>query len=381
MNPIQTANVLSTVERAIAALRQAGPVALTGEDDRAVVMLAAETVTPDALAGLDGWGGGPARLALTAERAAVLHIAPTGARVIELALDEHLRAPGVIRSLADPTADLDHPLRGPFHRLKEPAGALIEAAIKLCKIGHLLPAAVCAPLDAPAATAQAGARAAPTLEARAVMAYDNAVALALDQVAAARVPLEGAEDARVIAFRPRDGGYEHLAIVIGAPDPAQPVLTRIHSECFTGDLLGSLKCDCGQQLRGAIAEINKAGGGVLLYLAQEGRGIGLINKLRAYRLQEDGFDTVEANERLGFENDERVFLAGAEMLRALGFTAVRLMTNNPAKVEALSRFGITVTERVPHAFPANNHNEFYLATKARRSGHYLDLLDGREHDD
>jgi GTP cyclohydrolase II len=149
------------------------------------------------------------------------------------------------------------------------------------------------------------------------------------------------------------------------------VLTRLHSECFTGDLLGSLRCDCGDQLRGAIAEIARAGSGVLLYLAQEGRGIGLVNKLRAYQLQDAGFDTVDANEQLGFDADERVYLPAAEMLRQLGISRVRLLTNNPEKVAALTRCGIAVVERVPHIFPANDHNERYLRTKASRSGHLL----------
>ena len=154
-----------------------------------------------------------------------------------------------------------------------------------------------------------------------------------------------------------------------SPDPAGPVLTRIHSECFTGDLLGSLRCDCGDQLRGAIAELARAGSGVLVYLAQEGRGIGLVNKLRAYELQDRGFDTIDANEQLGFDADERVYLPAARMLRHLGFGRVRLMTNNPAKVEALERCGVAVAERVPHAFPANRHNELYLRTKVVKGGH------------
>jgi GTP cyclohydrolase II len=143
----------------------------------------------------------------------------------------------------------------------------------------------------------------------------------------------------------------------------------LHSECFTGDLLGSLKCDCGNQLRGAIEEISKAGGGVLLYLAQEGRGIGLINKLRAYRLQDQGFDTIEANERLGFEADERLYGIAARMLKLLGYNAVRLLTNNPDKVAALKAAGIKVAARVRHAFPENEHNHAYLKTKAQKAGH------------
>ncbi|HKS88585.1 MAG TPA: GTP cyclohydrolase II, partial [Stellaceae bacterium] len=199
----------------------------------------------------------------------------------------------------------------------------------------------------------------------------RAAAAGLTRVAEARVPLADAEDARLVAFRPGDGGSEHLAILIGAPDPEAPVLVRLHSSCFTGDVLSSLRCDCGEQLRGAIAAIAEAGGGALLYLAQEGRGIGLVNKLRAYQLQDAGFDTLDANEQLGFDADERVYLPAAEMLRQLGFRTVRLLTNNPDKVAALERYGIRVVERVPHVFPANGHNERYLRTKATRSGHLL----------
>jgi len=209
-----------------------------------------------------------------------------------------------------------------------------------------------------------------TVEAAAVFKRDAAAA-GLERVAEARVPLADAENARLIAFRPRDGGLEHLAILIGSPDPARPVLVRLHSECFTGDLLASLRCDCGDQLRGGIDAIARAGGGVLLYLAQEGRGIGLVNKLRAYRLQDAGFDTLDANEQLGFDADERVYLPAAEMLRQLGFGAIRLLTNNPEKVAALQRYGIRIAERVPHVFPSNGHNERYLRTKATRSGHFL----------
>ena len=201
--------------------------------------------------------------------------------------------------------------------------------------------------------------------------YDGRIAATLTPVARAKLPLADAPNTRVVAYRPASGGNEHLALIIGEPEPPGPVLVRLHSECLTGDLLGSLKCDCGDQLRGAIRVIGNHGAGVLLYLAQEGRGIGLINKLKAYELQDQGFDTIQANERLGFEADERIFAAAAEMLKQMGFTSVRLLTNNPDKVEALKRYGIEVVERVPHAFPANPHNEAYLATKKAKAGHVL----------
>ncbi|MDJ0982732.1 MAG: GTP cyclohydrolase II, partial [Kiloniellales bacterium] len=156
---------------------------------------------------------------------------------------------------------------------------------------------------------------------------------------------------------------------IGTLAPDAPALVRLHSECLTGDLLGSLRCDCGDQLRGAIKTISEAGSGVLLYLAQEGRGIGLANKLRAYGLQDRGADTLEANEQLGFDPDERVFVPAASILRMLGIARIRLLTNNPEKERAMARLGIEVAERVPLVIPANPHNADYLDTKARRFGH------------
>jgi GTP cyclohydrolase II len=240
----------------------------------------------------------------------------------------------------------------------------------LAKLAALLPATLVLPLARAEAALARRRPDIPMVDAAAVLSR-RAAMTGLSRVAEARVPLAEAEDARLIAFRPGDGGTEHLAILIGTPQPATPVLVRLHSECFTGDLLASLRCDCGDQLRGAIATISRTGGGVLLYLAQEGRGIGLVNKLRAYNLQDAGFDTVDANEQLGFDADERIYLPAAEMLRQLGVPAVRLLTNNPDKVAALERYGIRVVERVPHVFPSNGHNERYLQTKATRSGHLL----------
>jgi GTP cyclohydrolase II len=172
-------------------------------------------------------------------------------------------------------------------------------------------------------------------------------------------------------FRDLDGSEEHYAVEIGAPDRTLPVLCRLHSACFTGDLIGSQKCDCGPQLRAALDQIGRAGQGVLLYLNQEGRGIGLANKMRAYALQDQGFDTVEANHRLGFEDDERDFRLGADILKAMGFASARLMTNNPAKAAMMETCGLAVTERVPLRVGATRHNLAYLRTKASKSGHLL----------
>ena len=205
-----------------------------------------------------------------------------------------------------------------------------------------------------------------------VLAYAETEVAGLRQIVSADVPLNGAPDSRVVAFRSHGSAIEHLAIVIGRPETREAPLVRIHSECFTGDLLGSMRCDCGEQLRGAIRRMAEDGSGVLLYLAQEGRGIGLVNKLRAYGLQDRGLDTMDANRALGWGADERNFLIGATMLRIMGINRVRLLTNNPDKLDAMTACGIEVVGREPHLFAPNGVNDEYLATKAARFGHMLD---------
>jgi GTP cyclohydrolase II len=367
---------MRAVDRALAALRRGEAVAVACADGSVAVALAVETVGADALARLKRLaGGGEPVLAVTRRRALVLGAMPNGAKLddggaVTLAVPGGLTAEDAA-ALADPEQRPGGALPAGMTASAAEPGSREAAAVDLAKLARLLPAAVVAPARVTTGGLEAWAKRHDLLHVRAsdVADYRTHVVRTLRMVTDARVPLEGAEDTRVIAFRPADGGPEYLAIVIGEPDPEQPVLARLHSECFTGDLLGSLRCDCGDQLRGAIAEIARRGSGVLLYLAQEGRGIGLVNKLRAYRIQDRGFDTVDANEILGFESDERVYLPAAEMLRQLGFRAVRLMTNNPDKMRQLARWGIEVVERVPHIFPSNNHNEAYLRTKAERSGH------------
>ncbi|WP_169543773.1 GTP cyclohydrolase II [Sneathiella aquimaris] len=359
---------LRRVDRAIADLRRGLPVVIHSENG-AVVALSTEMAFDAELEKLAAMGEAPF-LALTAHRANVLHIKPTGENTIRVKIEDWMDVP-LMRALADATHDLDHPFRGPFTRLKGAVSKACEGSIKLAKLARLLPSTLVSEIDADTAEDLAANEDLGILHASEIFQYDERAAFQLHPVAGAWVPLQGSENTHIQSFRPIDGGIEHLAILIGDPNRHEPVLARLHSECFTGDLIGSLKCDCGEQLRGAIKAIADEGSGVLLYLAQEGRGIGLINKLRAYKLQKDGFDTIDANERLGFDADERVFRPAAEMLKHLGFNKVRLMTNNPEKVEGLDRCGIDVVERVVHKFPSNSHNELYLATKRKKSGHYL----------
>ena len=357
------------VERAIDDLRRGWPV-LVRDGSSAFLGLATEAAagereTLQALAH-------SLFLVITAQRAAVLHLKlrEDAAAAIALAPDDDW---DVMASLADATQDLDRPLRGPLVSAAVPAGA--AAALSLAKQARLLPSLMGGP---PAlAPGQSLEEFAAThdlilVEADAILQHESTAIGSLRAVAEARLPTALAESGRLVAFRAADGAQEHLALVIGDPKPHDPVLVRLHSECFTGDILGSLRCDCGDQLKGAMARM-AAESGILLYMRQEGRGIGLVNKLRAYHVQDQGFDTLDANLRLGFEADERLFRPAAQMLKALGFTKVRLLTNNPDKVEGLKAAGIDVVERVPHAFPTHAHNEDYMRTKAKRSGHYLDV--------
>jgi GTP cyclohydrolase II len=347
--------------KAITALRRGEPV-LIRDDQISLLAIAAELVTEEHLGRLRAISRGSARVVLTRRRAVALGLASRDnlSGALTIAVSPEMPAL-VIRNLADPGASLgaEPPGFGP-EPVAARGGALaaVGSAALVVRLGK--------------AEVALFARRGDIIMIEADTVFRRVAATAgLERVAEARVPLADAEDARLIAFRPRDGGLEHLAILIGSPDPSAPVLVRLHSECFTGDLLASLRCDCGDQLRGGVAAIARTGAGLLLYLAQEGRGIGLVNKLRAYRLQDAGFDTLDANEQLGFDADERAYLPAAEMLRQLGYGIVRLLTNNPEKVAALERYGIRVVERVPHVFPSNGHNERYLRTKATRSGHFL----------
>jgi GTP cyclohydrolase II len=267
--------------------------------------------------------------------------------------------------IADPALDLRNPFKGPFRAEPLAWADTATAALELARIAGILPAFMVNPEGAG--------------EAQGVAASDLAsyqASGALQIITRARLPVSASEDAEIVAFRSAADLREHVALIIGQQTGDRLPLVRLHSECLTGDILGSLKCDCGPQLDAALHamahEARDSGGwGVLLYMRQEGRGIGLINKLRAYRLQDQGFDTVEANQRLGLPDEARDFPVAARMLELLGTKAIRLLTNNPAKVTALEAAGVTVAKRVPHQLPENPHNARYLATKRDKSGHLL----------
>ncbi len=351
-----TASPSRRAAQAIDALRHGWPIAL---EDGPTLLPAETAFAPGARSDRMLIGAARAEtLKLANQREAAVPDAPVlvrGAEEFDLA---------AARALADPALDLANPLKGPFRaeHLDWAQGA--AAALGLARIAGILPAFLVDPANAGEAQPFAPAD---------LAAFSDPSRLAI--AARARLPVAAGEDCEIVAFRAPDDLREHVALVFGDPRSDKPPLVRLHSECLTGDVLGSLKCDCGPQLDAALHaashEAREGGWGVVLYLRQEGRGIGLVNKLRAYRLQDEGFDTIDANRRLGLPDEARDFPVAARMLELLGARSVRLMTNNLEKVVALEDAGVRVVERVPHQLADNPHNARYLATKRDRAGHLL----------
>ncbi|MEW4449302.1 GTP cyclohydrolase II [Qipengyuania sp. JC766] len=342
--------------RAIDALRHGWPIAMEGGP----VLLPVETaIASEARAG---------RMLLSATRAATLKLAnqreagdPRNPVLIRGA--EPFDLAGAL-PVADPALDLSSPLKGPFEAVPLDWTDAARTALDLARLAGILPAFLVDPEHAgesePVSTQD-------------LAAWSDPANLRI--VTRARLPIAAGEDGTIVAFRAPDDMREHVALILGRQTGDRVPLVRLHSECLTGDVFGSLKCDCGPQLDGALsaiaAEASQGGWGSVLYMRQEGRGIGLVNKLRAYRLQDQGFDTVDANTRLGLPDEARDFPTAARMLDLLGARTVRLLTNNPAKVAALESAGVRVEERVAHSLPDNRHNTRYLATKRDRHGHLL----------
>ena len=320
--------------------------------------------------------GGSLSLIITSKRATALglgELRSAGARVLPLARN---MAMGKIAALASApvTSSSDaRPPRGPIRR-----GAAgddrDDAIIGLLKSAWLLPAALRMTVNRSRSTKVddlIADRVLHQVSATALAALARRMESRVVKISEARIPLADAPEARLLCFRSALGGREHLAIVIGDPSAEVGIPVRLHSACLTGDVFGSLRCDCGEQLRQSVAALRQLGGGVLLYLAQEGRGIGLANKLRAYDLQDHGHDTIDADMQLGFEPDERRYAVAAAMLRSMRYRRIRLMTNNPEKIEALTKAGISIVERLPLIATITPQNRRYMDAKRTRARHLL----------
>ena len=344
-----------SVQRAIGELRAGRPVKLQGRDGESRIVAAAETMGGERLAEWHSKFSAIPALLLPGPRLRHLGFVAT--------TSSHLSLAGLS------AADIDAMLFAVSPTLptipQRAANALESIALELVKLAYMLPAAVILP----DVTSQLSSLVA--VDAKSVENFHDHSAKDLSIAARALVPLAEADQAEFVVFRGGDGLRDQIAVIVGQPDPSHPVLTRLHSACLTGDLFASLKCDCGDQLRMAIAEIAEAGGGVLLYLDQEGRGIGFVNKMRAYGLQQLGHDTLEADAVLGYGPDERRYAVASAMLSLLGFQKVILMTNNPEKLKALESFGISVTGHRRLLGSVNPHNFSYLTTKAKNAGHML----------
>ncbi len=349
------------VERAIVELRRGRAVEVV-DDQGADVVCALECIDPQH-SGTCLSPDESIRLVLTAERGDALGLAE--------------RVPGTLEIELPANTPVDRMLElafGPTHNgcLSTLAQSVVEArsrgtaSLELARHARLIPALLSTPLtEADADPTRLRVRVSEILD------YPSDRGRELQRLSRARVPLAEAEDCEFIVYRELLGDADHVAILIGNPDCNQPVPVRLHSSCLTGDLLGSLRCDCGDQLRGAVARIAEAGGGVVLYLAQEGRGIGMVNQLRAYALQDSCLDTLQADQQLGYRADERDYTAACAMLKDLGFDRVVLLTNNPDKMRALSACEIEVVGRIPLPAPITAHNAGYIRTKRERAGHLV----------
>ena len=301
------------------------------------------------------------RLIITARRALALGLEAT--TPIALKLTPGFDAGKILALVAGPKTDFAFDAKS--------AGQAAEAAIQLVKLSHGLPAVLAA--DVAAKDAMAHEPAIIAVEAKAVSRFGDDVIRSLVIASEASIPLNSGTRTRFVIFRDSMGGSS-VAIIVGKPNFTSPVPVRLHSACLTGDVFGSRRCDCGDQLKLALARLEDVGGGVILYLAQEGRGLGLANKMRTYQMQEDGLDTVDANTTLGFDDDERDYGIAARMLDMLNCTRVVLLTNNPAKMDGLAKAGIEIASRMALEAPINSDNRRYLTAKAARAGHRLDHL-------
>jgi len=368
------------VDRACAELRRGGAVVVRLPSGEAAIFKAIEIAHDNDFLELKTLAGSDTLLVLTANRMSSLgHSIKQNKPCATLSSAAHTADRAFEMALGQPTADDAH---ASYTIIPEKAGSLADNATRLLRVAKLIPAAIMARLsfrDIAMQDRWALEKNLLIVEARDIDQYNEDAAASLRETTRAKVPLALAKDAEIIMFRAAAGGEEHFAVLIGDPlgkdtanDTDKAPLVRLHSQCVTGDVLGSLKCDCGDQLKAALALMSKEGNGVLVYLAQEGRDIGLLNKMRAYALQDEGLDTVDANHVLGFETDERGFLPAAKILQELGIDKMRLITNNPEKIAQMQAQGFNIIERVSLNISENPFNAGYLETKKTRTGHMID---------
>ncbi|WP_304173646.1 bifunctional 3,4-dihydroxy-2-butanone-4-phosphate synthase/GTP cyclohydrolase II [Limnochorda pilosa] len=395
---------LERVEKALEALRAGRMIIVVDDEDReneGDLVMAAEKATPEAINFMTRYGRGLVCVPMTAERAAELQLplmVDQGEESMGTAFTVSVDARGVrtgisaaerartVQLLSDPATRPEDLIRpGHIFPLKAKAGGVLrraghtEAAVDLMRLAGLQPVGVICEIMNPDGTMArrpelevfAQEHGLVLLSVRDVIRYRMHHEQVVRPVAETRLPTEHGTF-RLVGYEAIAPGEHHVALVKGEVDDGEPVLVRVHSECLTGEVFGSFRCDCGPQLEAALQHIEWEGRGVLIYMRQEGRGIGLLNKIRAYALQDQGLDTVEANHALGFPADLREYGISAQILKDLGVRSVRLMTNNPDKVRSLEGYGIEVVERVPLEIGANPSNRRYLETKRTKMGHWLE---------
>ena len=346
------------VDRGLAEFRAGRPIVVKSGSET-LLCLPVEGLNKDRLAAFRELSTPIApRLVLTGLRARSLGIEVDDPVALELMSDVDANA--ILALVADATSD--HVF------VPEPAGPAAMAAIELVKLALVLPAVLIA--ETTATIVNAYSPSIITVEASAVARFREKATQSLTIAGEAYVPLSSGVRTRFVVFRDAFG-EDPVAVIVGTPDLSKPVPVRIHSACLTGDVFGSRRCDCGDQLKLALARLQEAGGGIILYLAQEGRGVGLANKMRTYKLQDAGLDTVDANTTLGFDDDERDYSVAVRMLQMLGCARIVLLTNNPAKLDGIAKAGIEITGRMPIETPVNSDNRRYLTAKASRAGHQL----------